>query len=157
MWMTIIYYHTTHIVTLLNEFNQIHQNLIYTIELENNQQINFLDITISRTSDTFEFSIFRKPTYTDNIIPYNSCHPTEHKFAVLRYSINRLNTYQLKPKERKNEKLIIQNIAHNGFPLHIIDNLMNKQPPYPNNTIPQTENNSKKWTTLTFFGKQTYI
>jgi hypothetical protein len=41
----IIYHHvTTNIDTLLNEFNQIHPNLTYTMELENNQQINFLDV-----------------------------------------------------------------------------------------------------------------
>jgi hypothetical protein len=129
----IIYDHvTTKIDTLLDEFNQIHPNLTYTMELENNQQIDFLDIRVSRTNDTFEFSIFRKPTFTDTIIPYNSCHPTEHKLAGLRYFTNRLNTYQLEQNERENEKLIIQNIAlNNGFPPHIINNLVNKQPPQP--------------------------
>jgi hypothetical protein len=95
------------------------------MELENNKKINFIGITISRTSNTSEFHIFRKPTYTDTIIPQNSCHPTEHKFAALRYFINRLNTYQLNLTEKNNERLIIRNIAYNnGFPLEIIDNLM---------------------------------
>jgi hypothetical protein len=153
----IIYDHiSTNINTLLNKFNQIHQKLTYTMELENNQQINF-DITISRTNNALEFNIFRKPTYTDTIIPYNSCHPTEHKFTGLRYFISHLNTYQAKPKERDNEKLTTQNIAHNnGFPLYIIDNLMNKQSSHPNNTTTQKEINNKKWATMTFFGKETY-
>jgi hypothetical protein len=153
----IIYDHTTtNINTLLNEFNKIRQNLTYTIELENNQQINFLDIAVFRTNDTFEFTIFRKPTYTDIIIPYNSCHPTEQKFAAIRYFANRLNTYQMKPNEREKEKLNIQNIAHNnGFPLHTVNNLMNKQPPQSINASPQIENN-KKWATLTYFDKETY-
>jgi hypothetical protein len=77
------------------------------MELENNQKINLLDVTRSRTNNTFEFNILRKPTYTDIIIPYNSCHPTEHKFAALRYFINRLNTYQLNLTEKNNERLFI--------------------------------------------------
>jgi hypothetical protein len=99
------------------------------MEPEDKKKINFLDSTISRTNNTLGFNIFRKPAYTDIIIPYKSCHPTEHKFASLRYFINCLNTYQLNPIEKNNERLIIQNIAYNnGFALDIVDNLMkNKQ------------------------------
>jgi hypothetical protein len=54
----ILYDHTsTNINTLLNEYNQIHLNLLYTLELESNCQINFLDITISRTNEEFKFNI----------------------------------------------------------------------------------------------------
>jgi hypothetical protein len=89
----ILYDHTTtNISTLLNEFNQIHPNLLYSLELGSNQQINFLDITSTRINDTFEFNIYRKPTYTDTIIPYISWHPSEQKLAVLRYFSNRLNS-----------------------------------------------------------------
>jgi hypothetical protein len=125
------------------------------VELEDNKKINFLDITISRTNNALEFSIFRKPTYTDIIIPHNSCHPTEHKFASLRYFTNHLNTYQLNPIEKNNERLIIQNIAYNnGFPLDIVGNLMKKQPIHFKTT--QGKSKDKKWVTLTFFGKETY-
>ena len=40
-----------------------------------NSQLNFLDITIHRATPNWEFAIYRKPTFTDNIIPYNSNHP----------------------------------------------------------------------------------
>jgi hypothetical protein len=111
----------TNINTVLNEFNQIHHNLQYTLELEENGKINFLDHTISRTNQTVAFNIFRKPTFTDTIIPYNSCHPTEHKFASLRYLTNRVNTYQLNHEAKNNEIITIQNILHNNgvsFTLH---------------------------------------
>jgi hypothetical protein len=148
---------TTNINTLLNEFNQIRPNLLYSLELESNQQINFLNITVSRNNDTFEFNIYRKPTYTDTIIPYNSCHPSEQKLAALRYFSNQLNSYHLEQDEKEREKLIIQNIAHNNsFPPHIINKLINKQPPQTMTTTTQTKNNNKKWATLTYFGKETY-
>jgi hypothetical protein len=75
---------------VLDTFNQIHPNLHYTIELEEDNKINYLDLTIHRKNDTFEFSNFRKHTYTDIIIPHNSCHPYEHRYAAVRYFINRL-------------------------------------------------------------------
>jgi hypothetical protein len=156
----ILYDHTsTDINNLLNEFNQIHQNLIYTLEAENNCQINFLDVTISRANEELKFNIYRKLTYTDTIIPYSSCHPTQQKLAALRYFSNRLNSYPLEQEEKDKGKTIIQNIAHNnGFPSHITNKFINKPPPQITNTTPETKNknNNKKWATLTYVSKETY-
>jgi hypothetical protein len=149
----ILYDHTvTDISTLLNEFNRIHPNLYHTLELEKNNQLNFLDINLTRTDTDFKFSIYKKPSYTDVIIPYNSCHPTQHKLAALRYFTNRLNTYPLEQTEKDKEKTIIQNIAHNnGFPTHVINKLISKPP-----TQKRPDQITKKWATLTYFGKESY-
>jgi hypothetical protein len=69
----------TDINSVSNEFNQIHQNLQYTIELEENKKINFLDLTVFRINKIVEFNIYQKLTYTDAVIRYNPCHPSEHK------------------------------------------------------------------------------
>jgi hypothetical protein len=114
--------------------------------------LNFLDTTITRTNKNLKFNIYRKPTYTDIIIPYNSCHPTQHKIAALRYFTNRLNTYPIEQTERINEKTIIQNIAHNNsFPIHIINELLKKPP-----TQKRPEQKTRKWATLTYYGKESY-
>jgi hypothetical protein len=119
----------TDINTLLIEFNRIHPNLCYTLKLEKNNQLNFLDINLTRTDTGFKFGIYRRPSYTDVITPYNSCHPTQHKLAALRYFTNRLNTYPLEQIENDNGKIIIQNIAHNnGFPTHVTNKLISKPP-----------------------------
>jgi hypothetical protein len=118
----------TDINIVLPKFSEIHPNLHYAIELEEGNKINYLDLTIHRKNDTLEFSIFRKPTYTDAIIPYNLCHHYECKYAALRYLINRLNVYQINPSARKEELIIIQNILYNNyFPLQLINNLLKKQ------------------------------
>jgi hypothetical protein len=48
--------------------------------------------------------IHRKPTFTDTLIPYSSNHPTQHKYAAMRFLYNKLSTYllQKKKKVRKN-------------------------------------------------------
>jgi hypothetical protein len=66
----------TDIQTILREFNALHQNLIFTAETETDNRIHYLDITIHRTSINWNISIYRKPTFTDTIIPYTSNHPT---------------------------------------------------------------------------------
>jgi hypothetical protein len=53
----------------------MHPNMKFTAELEQNNTINFLGTTIHKTHDSIEISIYRKPTFTDTIIPYTSNHP----------------------------------------------------------------------------------
>ena len=62
----------------------------------------------------FSIDIYRKPTYTDSIIPIDSCHPIEHKYATIRYLQNRLNSYQLSHEKKEKESKIIQDTLHNN-------------------------------------------
>jgi hypothetical protein len=84
------------------------------MEMENNNQKNFLDITIHKKTDKLSFSIYRKPTTTDAIIPRMSCHPPEHKQAAIRYMLNRLHTDDMEESNKTQEKNFIQHILHNN-------------------------------------------
>jgi len=77
---------------LLKDFNSIHPNLIFTQELEQNNSLNYLDITVERLRTSFKISVYSKPTFTDTIIPYSFNHPTQHIFTALKFLYNRLNT-----------------------------------------------------------------
>jgi hypothetical protein len=83
----------TDINSILNNFNTLHPKMQFTAEIETNHTLNYLDITIHRTPTGFKSAIYRKPTFTDTIIPYTSNHPTRHKYAAVRFLYNRLNSY----------------------------------------------------------------
>jgi hypothetical protein len=70
----LIIYNTkkTDIHQVLKEFNNINQNIQFTLELEQNNSINYLDLTIIRKPNNFEFKIYRKPTNTSTIIHASS-------------------------------------------------------------------------------------
>jgi hypothetical protein len=53
------------------------------IEKEQKEKINYLDITIQWKNERSEFSIYRKPTQTDIIVPNSSCHPHKHKLSSI--------------------------------------------------------------------------
>jgi hypothetical protein len=78
---------------VLQEFNTVTPTLRFTLEEEENNKINFLDITIIRTIDSLQFNIYRKLTVTDAIIPADSCHPNEHKQSAIRFLKHR-NIYR---------------------------------------------------------------
>jgi len=54
--------------------------------------------------------IYRKPITTDSIIPGDSCHPTEHKMAAVRYLTKRMEKYYLSTTNKEKERKIIENI-----------------------------------------------
>ena len=77
-----------------------------------------LDLSINRTPHNTRIAIHRKPTFTDTIIPYSSNHPSQHKFATVRYLYKRLHTYQLQQEDYDQEENTIHNILHNNsFPI----------------------------------------
>ena len=131
---------------LLYSFNNIAPN--FAIEKETRGSINFLDLTIHRDVNRFSIDLYRKPTYTDSIIPIDSCHPIEHRYAAVRYLHNRLNSYQLSHEKREKESKIIQDILHNNE---------------YNTSVLKSISSSKKhksgtekthWSKFTYFGKE---
>jgi len=94
----------TGIDNIQKDFNALHPNTKFTAETETNNKLNFLDVTIHRTPTNWKISIYRKPSFTDTIIPYSSNHPAQHKYATIMFLHNRLNTYHLHKDEYKEEE-----------------------------------------------------
>jgi hypothetical protein len=100
----ILYDHTkTNLNQVLNDFNNIHNMIQYTVEKENNNEIHFLDISIRRLQSSLDYKIYRKPTSTSAIIHNTSCHPAGHKAMAFNFLFNRLNSYPLNIQNRNNE------------------------------------------------------
>jgi hypothetical protein len=132
------------------KLNGLSPTIKFTLEKENEHCIDFLDITIHNKDNKLSFSIYRKPTATDIIIPIDSCHPLEHKYAAIRYMLERLHKYKLNDLERRTEQQIIEQIiTNNGYETSIVKHLDKHRP--------KIDTTSKKspWAKFTYFGKQT--
>jgi hypothetical protein len=144
----------TNIHNILDQFNKISSGLIFTLELEHNKQINFLDLTLTRLPQKIHVNIYRKPTTTDVLIPQDSCHPQEHKMAAAKYFVNRVSTYIIditdKQKELKTVKQILQNNKYNAS--SVINTLKKEKRNHPK-SMQETQN--KKWSKFTYTGKET--
>jgi hypothetical protein len=151
----IIYIHdTTNIEDVLNKFNGLTPGLSFTLEHEQDNQLNFLDLTISRRVYKIEFGIYRKPTTPDVIIPKNSCHPYQHKMAAPRYFLNRMNSYDIDPIEKTKElNTVTQLLQNNGYSASTVLRALNKK----KHTEPKKEHEKpkQKWAKFTYFGKET--
>lgn len=112
---------------LLDKINIIHPNIKFTLEIEQNNKINFLDLTIIKSQSLLEFAIYRKPTQTDHTIPNHSNHPHQHKFASFHCYINRLLNIPLSISNYNKEVNILKQIAfNNDFDPSIVNTLITK-------------------------------
>ena len=115
--------------SLLNTLNSIEPSIKFTIETEVDKSINFLDLTIEHINkNNFNFQIYRKPTYTDTIIPSTSNHPFSTKMAAFHSMLHRLISIPLDTQNFKYELNIITKIAeNNGYNKNIIHDLLHKK------------------------------
>jgi hypothetical protein len=68
----------------------IHSNIQLNPTHETNNNVSFLDLSITRKPTSLELDTYRKPTATDTTINFLSNHPLEHKLAAYRFFINRM-------------------------------------------------------------------
>ncbi|XP_044755061.1 uncharacterized protein LOC123314019 [Coccinella septempunctata] len=70
---------------LLDKFNGFHHKLKFTMELEVDQKINFLDLTVMRNSNgSICTNWYTKPTAYGSILNYFSEHSTVQKVGIIK-------------------------------------------------------------------------
>ena len=86
-----IYNGTCHQIDMLHNYlNSVNSNMKFTLEVEDDGRLNFLDLTVSRNENKVQFNIYRKPTATDIVIHATSHHPMSQKMAAFHSMISRL-------------------------------------------------------------------
>jgi hypothetical protein len=139
------------------EFNNIHHKIQFTAEEEIDNQINFLDLSIYRTTDHLQFRIFRKPTATDIMIHNTSCYPTEHKTSGINYLINRIITYPISEHNINKDKQIIYHLLKvNGYHHRNKDDLIRRRKQHQP-TEKDKNHNQKKWANFADIDKETRL
>ena len=78
MTLFLLFRQESHIQNFLNYLNSQHQSIEFSYETENDCKLNFLDITIHRNIK-FETSVFRKESFTNLGMKFNSFIPNLYK------------------------------------------------------------------------------
>ncbi|KAK4880670.1 hypothetical protein RN001_008816 [Aquatica leii] len=138
-----------------NFINSIHPKIKFTLNIESNNSLSYLDLKISRFNNKFNFDIFRKSSHTDCVIPFNSCHPFSHKTAAFRSYFHRLFSIPLSPSNFAKEHKIINQIGlNNGYPIQLINSIFHKVriKHLFKNLINFSTNNEMVFRSLPYFG-----
>jgi hypothetical protein len=78
--------------SILQYINKIRRSIQLRSSPESNNNVNFLDLSITRGPTRLNIGIYRKPTTTDTTINFLSNHPPEHRLASYRFLIRRMLT-----------------------------------------------------------------
>lgn len=139
----------------LEVINSLNPKIKFTFEKEENNSINFLDLTITKIDDRLSFNIYRKKTFTDVTIPMDSQHPLSHKLAAYNSMIHRAFNIPLSNVDFSAELRTIKRIAfNNGYEGTLIDNLIKKKQHQMTLTavVPSTPIGETIYKGFTYFG-----
>ena len=107
---------------LFRLFNSAHVNLNFTFELERNDCLSFLDVTVHRRVDgSVATSIFRKKTWTGIYLNFHSFVPAQYKRGLIRSLYTRV--VRLCSPEFLNAEfeLLYKTLVCNSYPPYFID------------------------------------
>lgn len=112
---------------ILNAFNAFHHKLQFTIESENNKQINFLDLTLIRENNRIFTKWYTKTVSSGRYLNFNSEHHIIHKNNVITAIIDRaikLTSPRYRTETIKKAKLLL---LKNNYPQNQIDKITKKR------------------------------
>jgi len=105
------------------KINTVHCNTQFTKELEQHNQLPYLDVLVTKSDGKFEISVFRKKTNTDLEIKWSSLCPLKYKrnliLCLLDCAYHICISYKSMHIEFNN---ITDMLLRNGYPLIFIQN-----------------------------------
>ena len=104
---------------LLNHLNSVSPTINFTMELERDGSLPFLDTKLTRREGgTLDVTVFRKPTHTDRYLHFSSHHPASAKKAAVRSLFDMARNVTLRKNLR--EEHLTTTFTQNGYPLPFI-------------------------------------
>ena len=98
-----------------------------TSELEENQQLPYLDILIKRGQEGFYTSVYRKACHTNQVPPFNSFTETKNLTSAIRSDSIRAYRYCSSLRDREKElNFIRKKFSNYGYPMTVIDATISK-------------------------------
>ncbi|XP_024882522.1 uncharacterized protein LOC112461499 [Temnothorax curvispinosus] len=96
--------------------NSQHPNIQFTMEVEQNSQIPFLDVLVRRNDDgTLSHQVYRKPTHTDRYLHATSHHHPSQKNSVISSLVYRALTISESTSLNGELEHLNQALTKNGY------------------------------------------
>ena len=128
--------HVDRVQHLLEHLNHIECSIQFTVEVEIDGKLPFLDVSVNRGSDgSLNTSVYRKPTHTDRYLDFSSHHPFSHKRAVVRTLSSRASTHSSSQYDQiKEMSHVTSALKMNGYPLSFIQSSQSSRMVPPSST-----------------------
>ena len=116
------------IKTFHDHLNTQDQDIKFTIELEVEGCLPFLDIEVTRSKDRISTRVYRKPTNSNLYLQYDSAHPKSVKNGIVNTLLHRAETHCSDIKSYNTEVQLIEKVlVNNRYPRQLIRNINRKR------------------------------
>ena len=110
-----------------HHINNLHQNIKFTTEEENNGELAFLDILLKQNNGEISVLVYRKPAHTDQYLHYSSHHQTSCKESVVSSLFNRVYSIITNKDDLHKENIRIKQVLkENGYQGCIISKIFKR-------------------------------
>jgi len=109
----------------LQHLNSQQPSIRFTMEIENNSKIPFLNTSVSREPDgRLTTSVYRKLTHTDEYLAYDSHHPQSVKCGIVKFLYDRDTRIVTKQSVIAGEKKHLSSVlASNRYPSSLVQKI----------------------------------
>lgn len=123
----------------------------FTLELENQSSLPFLDTKIIRT-DNGELITdwYHKPTWSGRYLNFHSHLPLSYKINTISLLTRKVIELSDVKFHQKNYELVRSTLIQNGYPLHLIQRTMNETIIRLNSSGPVNEKQSSKYLSIPY-------
>lgn len=112
---------------ILTIFNSFKDNIKFTIEIEKDQKLPYLDTLLIRNDKRILVDWYQKPTASGRLINFHSKHPKRMIINTATNFINRVLNVSDKEFHQKNKIKIKQILTQNSFPKQTIERLLKRK------------------------------
>ena len=127
----LVFKESQHVPLFLNYLNAKHPNIKFTMEKEENNKLNFLDMTVEKTQSNhhtnFDISVFRKRTFTGLGMNFHSFTFFNYKLNNIKTLIHRaINICSTWVSFHNEVSFLLKYFKNNGYPEHLVFRVLNR-------------------------------
>ncbi|XP_053989899.1 uncharacterized protein LOC128882340, partial [Hylaeus volcanicus] len=104
-----------HLDTFFKYIDEFHTNIKFTMEIEKDGILPFLDVKIEKANGRLEHTVYRKPTHTDRYLNAASHHHPAQKNTLIRTLMNRALRIAEPKHFKKEERHLKTALRKNGY------------------------------------------
>ena len=124
---------------MLHIFNSYNDRIQFTVEIEKNNRISFLDLFLIKAENSIITNWYKKPTFSERFLNFNSSHPKTHKIGIIYSIVDKAIKLSNKKFHEDNLKPVRQFLLKNSYPSKFIEFYLKKRISclnnFPNNSL----------------------
>lgn len=111
---------------LSNILNKFHKSIKFTLEVENDKQLPYLDMCLHRRPKKIDISLYQKPTSKNRLMNYSSAHTTKQKEGMVYGYVSRILNITSECFKDHSIRTIHHVLDMNGYPRNLINKMIHK-------------------------------